>query len=305
MDPDAVHWIVDGVIYGLALIISLFIFWKTRHPPQPRKVKLIKVSIVVGFALRVVWMIGHAIMNPQPEGDESKLSFILNRIAIAVHFLPFIVVFLDWLTSLQSQFKRTIEHCIATLVGLFLFAELVNIILVLAKVVDVNGTSWYDFIDFTVILAFNFALILVLLCSDSYTLNNDHSESWRLYSRLRPAVIICVLCFFLRIIFWIYGSLVYDFQVISSSGAANQIDIIIYPTCWYTIPEILPAFAVLSLLLPTGPSTQTGAKINEGEDRNESSGFELPLSNTWGSKDNFSHTSDLTAPLIQSAQPGD
>ena len=116
-------------------------------------------------------------------------------------------------------------------------------------------------------------LDVILLCAVFVVLAGRFSLSARQFSRslrvntshgrgsLNPVVLhtikrvellslVCTLVFGLRFLLWAWGALVFDFKVLQLQGFSLWLENALYPTCYYTLPEVVASVALLLVLAP-------------------------------------------------------
>jgi len=70
--------------------------------------------------------------------------------------------------------------------------------------------------------------------------------------------LLCTLSFAIRFVFWLYGTLVYEVKIVPRGSVEAAIDQALYPTMWYTVPDIVPSLALLKVLCPNYKDRNSG-----------------------------------------------
>lgn len=183
------------------------------------------------------------------------MLFAMNRLAFMVLFTAFFIVVLGWM-SLWSLIKGRTRFSALKLLVLIAMLYLVQVVVILISISDESVTAqhtksvWYLVDMVTLSIA---ALSLSVLFgyyggklepSLSQSFDKGTIRRWRWLRK------IVILCFALRCIAFIYGTVAFTFEMLPTSEVATWIDLISYPALYYTLPELVPGVGLLFMLAP-------------------------------------------------------
>jgi len=79
----------------------------------------------------------------------------------------------------------------------------------------------------------------------------DSGELQSILRKVTTVALLCTICFALRCIVWVIFGLFYeDFSLITETHAVSVMDSIVYPTLFYTIPDVVPSVGILIVMIP-------------------------------------------------------
>jgi len=79
----------------------------------------------------------------------------------------------------------------------------------------------------------------------------DSADLQLVLRKVTTVALLCTICFALRCIVWvIFGLLFEDFSLITQTHAVSVMDSIVYPTLFYTIPDVVPSLGILVVMIP-------------------------------------------------------
>jgi len=220
---------------------------------------LVFVILLFGLSTRAVWMI-----NMSNGMFSFPLSFTINRVSLLAIYFGFSLVSLEWVTlwrSLSGGNPRCIR-IISIIFMIFLFI-LQAFFVCLCWISNSRELIWYsntwgNNVDQIALSFYSFVVATFFLFYGRHFSRQVRSavhylSSKRILNTVKKVNIVSFLCavsFAERTAFWIYGSLVFEIQVLPEGNVEDEIDWMLYPTLWYTVPDILPSLALLVVLTP-------------------------------------------------------
>lgn len=262
MIPNAV-FIATGVVYVIALIgitsMTMMMSLSGDGVLANRLMKrMVSGLVLLALIVRTVWMFARTGPAPTLFTSHRFLFAFLNRLSLLVFFTAFTIVVARWgITVRQIQRKSSKAYLIGIIVGCSILWLFQLVFLGVTGALDWPEKSyhhdefWYKMDSVAISLCFLFpALAFVrylrqfnLLMGDRVNLPSDRSRNAK--SNMRRFSFIVVVCFTLRFVAFLYGA------IYGGSAKTQSFDAIIYPTFFYTIPDIVPAFAILILAADT------------------------------------------------------
>jgi len=88
-------------------------------------------------------------------------------------------------------------------------------------------------------------------------------------AKVNRTALVCTIVFGLRFISWLYGSLLFDLEVIPLTDWMLDIDQVFYPTVHYTLPDVVPDVVLLLLLSPNEKDYQSKMMDKEFDEDEE------------------------------------
>lgn len=257
MDPV---FLFTFIVYAIALVIvllaSLFfiVFRDDGLLTKTRTKQFVCLMTVLSLGLRSVWIFAHGTAT---YFDEHALLFAtFNRFSMLFFFTGFSSVVLQWgltIRNIQQLDTKAYTLGAAWLCGLLWLIQLLFMVFSLAGVIDVNenrsSASFYKADNVALALCFLFpalAFISYLKQFERVMIQQGKGESEAV--RVTRAFSLLVgACFILRFVVYLYGAVIWTQELQDANPWLADLDVVLYPTFFYTVPEVLPAFATVVL----------------------------------------------------------
>jgi len=268
-----VRWFIEASLVLVAVfIVSLML---TTAKPGHKKVgegkrKLNEFVITcVMFALftRALWLYGKSRRGKYEFGYTQAL-FTVGRISLSAFCLAFILVALEWGTlyrKLRHKDTKCLRRSIIVACTLLISLQMLYIILgwALKDFPADTDNLWYaiDYkynVDLLAMIIFFFLTSSLFLFYGikitkqlrSASENNKGKKKKEMRSTLYKVIMVssvCSLCFGMRCVCCLFISLTYIYKV--GPPSLHTFDQAIYPTLYYTVPEIIPSLTLVYVLL--------------------------------------------------------
>jgi hypothetical protein len=256
---DAVFF-VTFLVYAVALVVvlsaSLFyiVFRDDGLLTKTRTKQFVCLMTVLSLGLRSVWIFAHG--NPSYFDSHALLLATFNRFSMLLFFTGFSSVVVQWgLTIRKIQLMDTKRYTVGavTLCGLLWLVQLLFMVCSLAGIIDVNenrsSASFYKADNVALALCFLFpalAFISYLKQFERVMLQQGKGKTEAV--RVTRAFSLLVgACFILRFVVYLYGAVIWTQALEDANPWLGGLDNVLYPTFFYTVPEVLPALATVVL----------------------------------------------------------
>lgn len=264
---------VTFIVYLVALVIvllaSLFfiVFRNDGLLTKTRTKQFVCLMTVLSLGLRSVWMSAHG--NLSYFNSHALLFATFNRFSMLLFFTGFSYVVGHWgvtIRHIQGVDTKFYTIGAVTLCGLLWLIQIVFMVMSLAGVIDVNANlssaSFYKADNVGLALCFLLPALAFMFYLKQFERviakeGQGQSEAVRV---TRGFSVFVAACFALRFLVYLYGAVIWTQELEDQHPWLNGVDDVLYPTFFYTVPEILPALAMV-ILASVAPSH----KVNEME----------------------------------------
>jgi len=264
--PTSLRFEIDGSVYAIAVLYQLVFICSRVQILRDEKLSIfVCLTILVSSITRGFWMFARAEMDPQG----SLLCFILDRVSLCTDIFAFFIVAAEFGVQVGEQDPVVLRWVTLAIVLLVSIVQVGYILLRVLDVIDIG--TWYENVDLIVLLflcwmtslAFfqygrKLSTQLALDVADPYRNENQKYEIGDTARKVKALSVVASLCFGLRTCFWIYGACIFDWEILRFEGFVASLDPYIYPTFYYTLPDLIPSIVMLHMILSKGnpPSRQ-------------------------------------------------
>jgi len=274
------RYIVEGSIITFVFLASALYVWIQwtavatggyKKESSSRRAKTVISCILIALFVRALWMFGRA----RPGNWEVMYSatlYFLNRVSLCVLFYAFSTVCMEW-ACLFAFIRRDETYRIRRfwLIGtatLFTTeAVYVACHYTIESLNDEENALWN--IDILVLIASYFVIGLTFYIY-GMKVNSQIEAAEQVMGvgaaetlkKVRVVALVCTVIFAMRFAVWLLGTLMFDWNVIAHTTVLMDIDEIVYPTFYYTIPDVIPSVCVLAVLTPSERNDGATALLN-------------------------------------------
>jgi len=196
-------------------------------------------------------------MEIRPFFDSNALLLAtFNRFSMLLFFTGFSSVVVQWgLTIRKIQCVDTKAYTIGavTMCCILWLIQILFMVFSLAGVIDVNenrsSASFYKADNVSLALCFLFPALAFLfyLKQFEYVMTQQGQGKTEAVRVTRAFSLLVGACFTLRFVVYLYGAVIWTQELEDRNSWLKGLDDVLYPTFFYTVPEILPALATVVL----------------------------------------------------------
>lgn len=251
---------VTFLVYVIALVVvllaSLFyiVFRDDGLLTKTRTKQFVCFMTVCSLALRSVWMFAHG--DPAYFDSHALLLATFNRFSMLLFFTGFSSVVLQWGLAIRKiQLADTKAYTIValSLCAVLWVVQILFMVFSLAGIIDVNENrssgSLYKADNVALALCFLFPALAFLLYLKQFeeVMKQQGKGNTEAVRVTRAFSFLVVGCFILRFVVYLYGAVIWTQALEDANPWLKGLDSVLYPTFFYTVPEILPALATVVL----------------------------------------------------------
>jgi hypothetical protein len=254
--------LLEGGIMALGMVATVCI----ANPCRPGFGSSLLVTIVSMLA-RTIWflLLGHERRVSDDTFKRTTVSWLIDAGVLPLFFLGFLRIAMEWgllWASLRGQDSaRRVIYIVSWLLMLFVCGTAIAMVVLILLFPDSREYSEPGLVRAIPTILNNSIFLLVGfgLAWQGRTFHvffeetPDTREKRRAARTLRRIVglsAVCALMFLLRALAQLHGMLVYDMEVLPKTAMQETINEILFPTMYYTLPELIPSVVLVLVLAP-------------------------------------------------------